>query len=43
MGLVKPKGVLVEGVREGYPAEKIGLKQGDIILAVNDEEVNAPE
>lgn len=42
MGLSVPKGVLVQGVRKDFPAEKIGLKQGDIILSVNGEAVNAP-
>lgn len=42
LGLPKPKGVLVTGVREGYPAEKTGLKQGDVILTVDGQEVNAP-
>lgn len=42
MGLSKPKGVLIQGVRKDFPAEKAGLKQGDIILSVNGEEVNAP-
>lgn len=42
MGFSKPKGVLVAGVREGYPAQKSGLQQGDIILSVDGEEVNAP-
>lgn len=42
MGFSKPKGVLVAGVREGFPAEKSGLQQGDIILSVDGEEVNAP-
>jgi len=41
-GLLKPKGVLVQDVRKGFPAESAGLLQGDIILAVDDEEVNSP-
>jgi serine protease Do len=41
MGLRVPKGVLVQGIRKDFPAEKIGLKQGDIILSVNGEAVNA--
>ena len=42
MGLDKPRGVLIQRVRENYPADKVGLRQGDIILSVNGEEVNAP-
>jgi serine protease Do len=39
VGLPKPMGVLVQGLQEGMPAEKAGLKVGDIILKVNGEEV----
>lgn len=42
MGWSKPKGVFIQEVRKDYPAEKAGLQQGDIILSVNGEEVNAP-
>jgi hypothetical protein len=34
------EGVRLEGVREGAPAEKAGLREGDIITVVNDEPVN---
>ncbi len=33
------KGAVVASVEEGYPAEEAGLKKGDVILAINDEEV----
>ena len=36
-------GVLVTEVMEDSPAEKAGLKVGDIILAVNTKEVDSPE
>jgi len=36
------KGVLVGDVVEDSPAEKAGIKRGDIIVRVNDEEVNSP-
>jgi len=38
-GLPRPMGALIQGVNKGYPAEQVGLKPGDIILAVNDNEV----
>ncbi len=36
------EGVLVGDVVEDSPAEKAGIKRGDIIVKVNDEEVNSP-
>ncbi len=41
VGLPKPMGVLVQGVESGFPAKKTGIKQGDIILKVNDQEVKS--
>ncbi len=41
--LPEAKGVLVGDVIEDSPAEKAGIKRGDIIAKVNDEEVNSPE
>ena len=35
-----PKGAAIEGVVEGSPAEKAGLKTNDIITAVNGEEIS---
>ncbi|MGB6371309.1 MAG: Do family serine endopeptidase [Atribacterota bacterium] len=37
------KGVLVGDVVKNSPAEETGIKRGDIIMKVNDEEVNSPE
>jgi serine protease Do len=34
-GLDKPKGALVESVEDGSPAEKAGLKHGDIVVKVD--------
>ncbi|GAG60293.1 unnamed protein product, partial [marine sediment metagenome] len=41
--LTEAKGVLVGDVIEDSPAEEAGIKRGDIIVKVNDEEVNFPE
>ena len=41
--LTEAKGVLVGDVIEDSPAEEAGIKRGDIIVRVNDEEVNSPE
>jgi serine protease Do len=38
-GLPKPEGALISGVEPGSPADKAGLKSGDVILAVNGKEV----
>ncbi|MFL5079754.1 MAG: PDZ domain-containing protein, partial [Microvirga sp.] len=38
-GLSTEKGVLVAGAQEGTPAEKAGLKSGDVITAVDGEPV----
>jgi len=42
-GLSEAKGVLVGDVVEDSPAEKSGIKRGDIIVKVNDEEVNSTQ
>jgi len=41
--LPEAKGVLVGDVVGDSPAEEVGIKRGDIIMKVNDEEVNSPE
>ena len=38
-GLDKPHGALVTRVLEGGPADKAGVKVGDVILSFNDEEI----
>jgi serine protease Do len=41
LGLSKPEGVLVQDVLPGTPAEKAGIKAGDVILSVDGKDVNA--
>jgi serine protease Do len=38
-GLPKPQGALISGVEPGSPAEKAGLKTGDVVLGVNGKEI----
>ncbi|MGQ9621889.1 MAG: DegQ family serine endoprotease [Candidatus Caldatribacteriaceae bacterium] len=39
LGLPEPKGALVADVSKGGPAEKAGIKRGDVILKVDDQEI----
>jgi serine protease Do len=39
-GLPKPQGALISGVEPGSPAEKAGLKSGDVVLGVNGKEID---
>jgi serine protease Do len=39
LGLSEPKGALVASVLEGQPAEKAGIKVGDVIIALNDKPI----
>ncbi|MEJ2635841.1 MAG: Do family serine endopeptidase [Calditrichia bacterium] len=41
VGLPLPKGVLVQGLQPGLPAEKAGLQPGDVILTVNGKEISS--
>jgi Trypsin-like serine proteases, typically periplasmic, contain C-terminal PDZ domain len=42
-GLQQPEGVLVSSVAEDSPAQKAGLRRGDIILEYNKNKVNDPD
>jgi serine protease Do len=39
LGLAKPEGALVADVTSGGPAEKIGMKQGDVILSYDGHDI----
>ena len=39
-GLGRPRGALVQSVEAGGPAEKAGIKPGDIIIGVNGQNIN---
>ncbi len=42
LGLNKPGGALITDVYPGDPADKAGLKKGDVILKINDQEIQDP-
>jgi len=42
LGLDRPVGALVKHVREAGPAEKGGLKAGDVVISVGDKEIADP-
>ena len=42
LGLKEARGVLINEVRSGGPAEKAGIKTGDVILQLNGKDVNDP-
>jgi serine protease Do len=39
LGLDSPQGMIVSGVTAGFPAEKAGIRMGDVILKINGSEV----
>jgi len=43
LGLARPQGVLIASVRPQSPAEKSGLRQGDLLLSINGFPVDDPE
>lgn len=43
LNLVRPGGVLINQVRPGGPADKAGLRRGDVITGVNGREVDGPD
>src|SRR3546814_18765659 len=42
LGLDRPGGVLINAVSRGGPADRAGLKAGDVVLTVDGREVNDP-
>ncbi|MEG8947448.1 Do family serine endopeptidase [Rosettibacter firmus] len=42
IGLKEPKGVLVQDIVKGGAAEKADIREGDVILKIDDKEVNQP-
>jgi serine protease Do len=42
LGLPKNRGALVSGVQPGSPADRAGLKTGDVIVKLGDREINDP-
>jgi serine protease Do len=42
LGLGSPRGVLVQSVQPGMPAQEAGLRSGDVVLEVNKIAVNEP-
>lgn len=42
IGLKEPKGVLIQALVKGGAAEKADIKEGDVILKIDDKEVNQP-
>ena len=43
LGMRRPTGVLVEEVADGGPAERAGIRVGDVVLAVNGQPVDDPQ
>ncbi len=43
LGLPRPAGVLIDGLWDGGPAERAGLRIGDVVLSVNGRQVDDPE
>jgi serine protease Do len=41
-GAPEPKGALIESVVDGAPADRAGVRKGDVIVAVNGQPVSAP-
>lgn len=42
IGLDKPSGAMITDVYPGDPADKAGLKKGDVILKINDQDIQDP-
>lgn len=43
LGMQEAKGALINSVLEGQPADKAGVKEGDVIIAINDKPIEDTE
>lgn len=43
LGMRRPRGAMIVGIVDDSPAERAGLKLGDVVLAVNDQTVDHPD
>ncbi|KQV70475.1 DegQ family serine endoprotease [Rhizobium sp. Root1220] len=43
IGLAKPEGALITSVTDGTPADKAGIKSGDVVTRVGGNDVNTPK
>ncbi len=43
LGMTRPLGALVQGVADGAPAEEAGLREGDVVLALNGFPIENPD
>lgn len=43
LGLKKDQGALINSVEDGSPADKAGLKNGDVVIKMNGKDINGPD
>jgi serine protease Do len=43
LGLSDTQGVIVSDVEEGSPADEVGMRRGDVILEVNQQQMTNPQ